>query len=372
MGAEVAARPEDLGDWIARHRRAGLALEGSSLAGPGDVVGRLTAMQAQDHGYARWSVAQRQAGSPEAAVVDAAFDQGLILRTHVLRPTWHYVSPSDLPWLLRLSGPRVDAANARWYRQLGVEGPTLARSNDVIREAVAGGPRTRKELAAVLEDRGISSGAEMLSPLLMHAELTSVICSGPRRGNQHTYAAFEHRVAAERGPDGEEALAELAWRYFSTRGPATVADFSWWSGLNPGDARRALGMVQTRLSSRESQDRTYWFLDRGPRPALDGGVDLVQCYDEVILSYRQSRDVLRTAEAAFAVPGDIEGFRHVVLLGGRLLGHWRARPDRASVRIETRIAGRPDRGAQLALAGAVERYRRFADRSATRRDVWRS
>jgi hypothetical protein len=353
---------EDVHDWIARHRLAGLALRGNNLSSPGDVVGRLTAMQAQDHGYARWSVAQRQAGSPQAAAVDAAFDQGLILRTHVLRPTWHHVTPGDLPWLLRLSGPRVDAGNARWYRQLRLEGSTLRRSNEVIRDAVAGGPRTRRELATVLEGHGVSSGADQLSPLLMHAELTSVICSGPRRGNQHTYAAFEHRVAAESGPDGEEALAELAWRYFSTRGPATVTDLSWWAGLGLRDARRALSMVRTRLSSREIDDRTYWFVDHGTLPAGDGRVDLVQCFDEVILSYRQSRDVLQTAEAAFAVPGDIEGFRHVVLLGGRLLGHWRARPDGGSVRIETRMAAEPDRKVRLALAAAIERYHRFGDR----------
>ncbi|MBO0713633.1 MAG: AlkZ family DNA glycosylase [Acidimicrobiales bacterium] len=353
---------EDPRDWVARHRLFGLALRGSGLSAPEDVVGRLTAMQAQDHGYGRWSVAQRQAGPPQAAPVDAAFDRGSILRTHLLRPTWHYVTPGDLSWLVRLSGPRVDAANARWYRQLGFEDRTLARSNDVIGDAVAGGPRTRKELAAVLERRGVSSGPERLSPLLMHAELTSVICSGPRRGNEHTYAAFEQRVGPDRGPDGEEALAELAWRYFSTRGPATVADFSWWAGLGAGDARRALAMVQARLSSRESDDRTYWLVDHGPLAAVDEGVDLVQCYDEVIISYRQSRDVLQTAEAGFAVPGDIDGFRHVVLLGGRLLGHWRARPERASVRIETRIAGEPDGQAPLALAGAVERYRHFEER----------
>lgn len=349
--------------WIARHRLTGLALRDSSLSDPGDVVGRLTAMQAQDHGYARWSVAQRQTGSPQAGAVDAAFDEGLILRTHVLRPTWHYVTPSDLSWLMRLSGPRVDAAGARRYRQLGLDARTLGRSNEIIRDAVAGGPRTRKELAAGLEGRGISSGAERLSALLMHAELTSVICSGPMRGNQHTYAAFEDRVGVESGPDGEEALAELAWRYFSTRGPATVADFSWWSGLGPGDARRGLTMAETRLSSCEDDDRRYWFVDHGARPAVDRGVDLVQCYDELIISYRQSRDVLQTAGVAFAVPGDIDGFRHVVLLGGRLLGHWRAQRSGTSVRIETRIAPRPDRKAALALAGAIERYHQFGGRS---------
>jgi hypothetical protein len=199
--------------------------------------------------------------------------------------------------------------------------------------------------------------------MLMHAELTAVICSGPMRGKQHTHAAFDNRVTDAPGPEGEEALAELAWRYFSTRGPATHADFSWWSGLSAGDARHALTLAQSRLSSRQLDDRTYWFLDRGTPPVADRGVDLVQCFDELIISYRQSRDVLQTAEAAFAVPGDLDGFRHVVLLGGRLLGHWRAHPFGSGVRIETRTPGRLDKRAQVALSRAIERYGLFAGRS---------
>ena len=352
----------DSRDWIARSRLSGLGLRVATQATPGEVVGRLTAMQAQDYGYARWSVAQRQTEPAEAATIDAAFDEGRILRTHVLRPTWHYVVPGDLRWLVSLSGPCVEAANGRRYKDLGLDAHTLGRSNEVIGQAVSDRARTRRELALALEERQVST-AGRLSELLMHAELTAVICSGPMRGKQHTYAAFDGRVADERGPEGDEALAELTWRYFSTRGPATLADFSWWSGLGAGHARQGLALARSRLSSRRLDDRTYWFLDRGTPAAADRGVDLVQCFDELIISYRQSRDVLQTAEAAFAVPGDLDGFRHVVLLGGRLLGHWRAHPSGAGVRIETRTPGRLDKRVQLALSRAIERYRLFVGRS---------
>jgi hypothetical protein len=323
------------------------------------VVGHLTAMQAQEHTYARWSVAQRTKGTPAASAIDRAFDEGRFLRTHLLRPTWHYVAATDLRWLMSLSGPRVDAANARRHQDLGLDTKTLHRSNDVIAQAVATGARTRRELAAILREHRISVEGQRIAYMLMHAELMAVICSGPMRGTQHTYAAFDQRVPADEGFEGDEALAVLAWRYFSTRGPATLNDFSWWSGLNVPEARRGLAMVQSRLESHEVDSRTYWFSDQRP-PRSKQRIDLVQCYDELIISYRQSRDVLQTTSATFAVPGHLDGFQHVLLQDGRLLGHWRARTDPRGVQIETRTSRLLDAKEMSALASAIERYRRFA------------
>jgi hypothetical protein len=236
---------------------------------------------------------------------------------------------------------------------------SLNRSNEVISRAVAAGARTRRELAAILQEHRISAEGQRITYMLMHAELTAVICSGPIRGTQHTYAAFDQRVPADKGFEGDEALAELAWRYFSTRGPATLNDFSWWSGLNVPEARRGLAMIQSRLESHEADSRTYWFSDRHPRRSRQR-IDLVQCYDELIISYRQSRDVLRTTSATFAVPGHLDGFQHVLLHDGRLLGHWRARTDPEGLQIETRTSSPLDDEEMRALASAIDRYRRFA------------
>jgi hypothetical protein len=292
-------------------------------------------------------------------VIDQAFDEGSFLRTHVLRPTWHYVAATDLRWLIRLSGPRVDAGNARMYARLGLDATTLARSNYVIAEAVAAAPRTRAELAAILDARGLAAAALRCTLMVMHAELTAVICSGPMRGKQHTYAAFDRRVPAEPGPDGDEALAELAWRYFSTRGPATVRDFAWWSGISAGDARRGLAMVRPRLAAREEDGLSYLFAEQSLPSSLPSQIDLVQCYDEVIISYSQTRGVLNSPLANFPVPGDVDGYRHVLLMGGRLLGHWRARLSRGGAEVQTRTPESLDGEQQGELTRAVEGYRRF-------------
>lgn len=355
-----ASSAVDAAEWIARRRMRALGLWGPCLPTPGDVVAHLTAIQAQEHALACWSVAQRTSSSPVTSVLDAAFDEGRILRTHVLRPTWHFVAPVHLRWLLGLSGPRVDAGNARRYRELGLDPRTLARAKDVIAEAVLAGPRTRRELADVLERHRISAAGQRIAYIVMHAELTAVICSGPMRGRQHTYAAFDQRVPPGSGPQGDEALAELACRYFATRGPATLNDLVWWSGLNTADARRGLDMVSPAMSARVIGERTYWFTDHGDARA-DPRIDLVQCYDEAITSYRQTRDVLQTQSVRFAVPRHIDGFTHVLLLDGRLLGHWRAVHSRNATRVDTRIDKSLDREQRDALADAIDRYRRYSE-----------
>ncbi len=291
-------------DRVIEGRLHGLLLRGRGMATPAEVVGHLTAVQAQDHPYARWSVAQRLAGPPTAKVVDAAFDEGLFVRTHVLRPTWHYVAATDLGWLMRVSGPRVDAGCARQFALLGLDDRTLGQSNEVIAHSVRAGPRTRRELVTDLEEHGISTAGLRTTHILLHAELTSVVCSGPKQGKQHTYAAFDQRAGVRQGPEGEEALGELAWRYFSTRGPATALDFSWWAGLKRADARAGLEVVRSRLAAREVDGRTYWFAERDV-PRLPGSrtrkprVDLLQCFDEMVVSYGESRQLMQTEYTRF-------------------------------------------------------------------------
>jgi hypothetical protein len=335
----------------------GLGLWRSPGREPADVVGHLVAMQAQEHGYGRWSVGQR-CGAP-ASVVDAAFDAGRILRTHVLRPTWHYATPADLRWLLALTGRRIDAANRRRYEELELDARTRRRATDVIAQTVAKGPATRRDLAQALERRRISTEGQRIAHLLLHAELHMVVCSGPMQGAQHTYVPFDDRVPPGSTPSDDEAAAELARRWFTTRGPASLRDFGWWSRLPAAVARAALESVRDELSSFAADGRTYWFgeparVPKGPR------VDLVQCFDESIISYTETRDVLATPTVSFPVPLHVDGFTHVVLCDGRLLGHWRVHRGAGGATVETRLARPVDDRERAALDAAVARYEEFA------------
>jgi len=183
------------------------------LATPAEIVTWLGAVQAQEYAGAKWALGLRLPNATDE-VLERAFAEGTILRTHVLRPTWHFVTPADIRWLLDLSAPRVTAANAHMYRQLELDPALFARSHAVMAGALQGGRYlTRAEIGSALARSGIAADGLRLVYLLMRAELDAVVCSGPRRGNQVTYALLEERATPARRLPREEALAELTQRY---------------------------------------------------------------------------------------------------------------------------------------------------------------
>ena len=230
----MAATPTEL--LTARLRNQQLIA--STRRKPAQVVSWLCAMQAQDYPAAKWAIGLARARHARTRDVEQAFNDGLILRTHVLRPTWHFVAPEDIRWLLALSAPRIHATNAYYYRQAGLDAKTFAKSCAMIHRALEGGKTlTRAELAMHLKRAKVPADGLKLAYLMMHAELEGVICSGPRRGKQFTYALLDERAPATKPKTRDEALAELAKRYFASHGPATVRDFAWWSGLTTKDAQ---------------------------------------------------------------------------------------------------------------------------------------
>jgi hypothetical protein len=270
-------------------------------------------------------------GPVSATDIDDAFDRGELIRTHVLRPTWHYVSPDDLRWLVRFSGPRVAARHARYWSQFGLDARKLAVSTDVIAAAVEDGPCTRPELGARLGRPTGPVAAPELAAMVLHAELHLAICSGPMKDRQHTYAAFDQRARGD-GPVGDDALELLARRYFTTRGPATVRDFAWWAGLPMADARRGLNLAAVDLQFHDQGGRHYAYAGEAEREA-EPALNLIQCYDEAVVSYRESRDILKTSRVSFEPLHRVDGFIHLILRDGQLLGHWRATPGARSIEV---------------------------------------
>lgn len=345
---------------VVRRRLADQRLAGEPFVAVQDAVRWLGAVQAQEFAEAKWSLAERTRDRTDADV-EAAFARGDIIRTHVLRPTWHFVAREDLRWLLRLSRPRVHALNRYWYRKFELAPDVLARGHDVLARTLAGGePRTRRQLARELAGAGIDAGGLRLGYLLMHAELEELICSGPRRGNQHTYALLDERVPGSSldGRSREEALAELALRYFRSHGPATIRDFTAWSSLTVSDGRSALERVGPGLEAEEDHSGRRWYAAPSrSQEALRSaqGAFLVPMYDETIVAYQDLRVVLAHQPPR---PGLLE---RPIVIDGRTHGSWKRTLTARSVTITATLFGPLAAPETDALGETVERFGRFLD-----------
>jgi len=347
---------------VARLRMHNGHLTGARCPTVTDVVRSFGAVQAQDFAGAKWGVAQRATAGLDRDV-ERAFERGEILRTHVLRPTWHFVVPADLRWLLALSAPRVKQAMATYDRKLNLDERTYARSNHALAKALAGGNHlTRSELARALAKIKIDALGHRLGHLMMRAELDAVICSGPRRGKQMTYALVSERCPPAPALDRDEALGALAGRYIASHGPAVVHDFAWWSGLTITDAKRGLELARPKLRSQLVNDRTYWFTE--PPPAARGQqpiIHLLPNYDEYMVAY-EHRSVAPDASVAATLGGRNNLlFTNLVVLNGQPIGSWRRTVDRIAVTVTATLATAIDRPAQRALAAAVDRFGAFLE-----------
>ncbi|MFO7167130.1 MAG: winged helix DNA-binding domain-containing protein [Chloroflexota bacterium] len=322
---------------------------------PQEVVAWLGAVQAQEYEDAKWALGIRMRHATDDQIERALAD-GTILRTHVMRPTWHYVTPADIRWLLELTAPRVNAANASMYRQLELDEALFERSNAVIAEALRGGRTcTRAELGAALERAGIVARGVRLAHIVQRAELDAVVCSGPRRGKQITYALLEERAPHARRLPREEALAELTRRYYTGHGPATVHDFAWWSGLTMADARAGLALVASELDHTTIDGQTYYFPASMPPAPETESAFLLPPYDELVIAFSPHGG---SRAAGQVIPQNVI-FDSLVIVGDRFVGSWRRTFARGTTVITVAPFAPLTPAQEAAIAAAVEQYGEF-------------
>jgi hypothetical protein len=335
-------------------------LSQAGLVRPEQVVSWLGAVQAQDYAAAKWAVGLRlQDGLDDT--VEQAFAEGRILRTHMLRPTWHFVMPEDIRWILELTSPRVQSRNAPWYRRLELDKAIFKRSEAAMAKALRGGKHlTRAELAGVLKKAGISGVELRFTYLLMHAELEGLICSGARRGKQFTHALLEERAPAAKSMQPDEALAELAHRYFTGHGPAALRDFTWWSSLAMADAKRGMEMVASEFASAQVDGQSYWFREpQGPakRASLDAW--LLPNFDEYIVGYTERGAVFDPLHDEGLIPRNSMLSHHTIVLDGQVVGTWKRSLGKDSVVVELSPFEPLARAESMAVKRAAARYAAF-------------
>jgi hypothetical protein len=315
---------------IAHARLRNSRLVGPKLATPEEVVGWFGAVQSQDAPGALWGLAQRMASDDRPTLKTAAsvMDAGRIVRVHALRPTWHFLVPSELRWIQALTSSRVHRVAATMYRRLGLGADEFRRAEAAMIAALRGGrAMTRDELAAAVQPTGIDlTDSLVITHLAMHAELEAVICNGPRRGKQSSYMLVDERVPPVSSLTTADALRELTIRYFASHGPALVHDMAWWSGLTVGSVREGIALAGPALDARRVEGKEYVAAvggfdpehGRQPEPHLL----LLPNYDEYLGSYSDYTPIFDASLPRPRNVGDVLG-SHLVIRDGLVVGGWR-------------------------------------------------
>lgn len=348
---------------IAKRRLVGQGLSTVRFKDPAEVVSHLGAVQAQDYAGAKWALGQLLEEFTDSDL-DSVFNNGSILRTHLLRPTWHFVTPKDIRWMLKLTAARVHAVNAYMYRKAEVDASLIKRTNAIIIKTLRDGNHcTRTEIASALEQDGISTKTEFrLSYIMMHAELDGIICSGPRKGKQFTYALLEEHVPPVKALKRDEALAELVRRYFKTRGPASLQDFCVWSGLTMADAKEGIAMVKSEFASVEVNEQTYWFDDS---ISLSKKTVSLACllpnYDEYFIGFKDRSAIAEFSRAANLTADDPALLSNIIILNGQIVGGWKRTLTKNEVQIETSLITTLSQADKEHIQQAANRFGKFIE-----------
>ncbi len=324
-----------------------------------DIVSWMGAMQAQDFNMVKWAIGVRLPKSTEKSV-ELAIDNGEIIRTHLLRPTWHLVSCDDIHWMLDLTAPRIKASMKSRDKVLELTPAIYKKSSEVFEKALTGGKHlTREALLTELKKANIATDNNRASHILFGAELDGIICSGKTSSSKHTYALLTEWCPKTKPLDREVALGKLAHRYFTSHSPATLQDFAWWSGLSLTESRQALGIVKSNFVSEIIESQTYWFSQSFSIPeTYQSDVHLLPAYDEFLISYTDRSASLPFENNSKAV--SMNGiFFPVIIVNGQVAGVWKRTLKKDQVTLETTYFKTPDKSVKKGVEEAFLKYAHF-------------
>lgn len=326
---------------------------------PADVVRWFGAVQAQDFPGSLYGIGLRVARANER-FIEEAVQAGSILRTWPMRGTIHFVPPEDALWMIKLLAGRQNVRAQNQYRKSGLTPAIFRRAAGVLEKSLRDGAQlTRGEIYRSLDAAGIpTTGTDRGFYILAYWAQAGLICLGPRRGKQQTIVLLEEWAPKPRTLSGDEALAELASRYFISHGPATIQDFAWWTGLTMGEARTGLQAVQSKIPAQTIDGRTYWGGPTSKLPQVPGpNVYLLPPYDEFTVAY--------TDRSAFVDPAVARkagyGIGPTIIIDGRMAGTWKRTRAADSVTIEFDLLEQLGRKQHAALIRAAQRYADFVD-----------
>lgn len=348
---------------ITRIRLWNQQIESTNLHTVKDLVGWMGAMQAQDYAMAKWAIGIRLPGITDAAV-EQAIHNGDILRTHVLRPTWHFVRPEDIRWMLEISAPQIKTSMQSRDRELGLDDALYKKTNRALEKMLAGQKHlTREEILTGLKKVKLVSDTSQAWHVIVRAEIAGILCSGMPDNKNQTYALLDERIPAQHKVDRDEALCRLAQLYFNSHGPATTKDFAWWSGLSAAAVRTATETLPSSFIAATIGTETYWLPDSTTLPvAPKNSVYLLPAFDEYLISYKDRTAAIKLTDQARAFTSN-GIFRPVIVVNGEVTGTWRRTFKKDKALIQPDFLKPPTKAVAQQLHKAAESYGRFYDKT---------
>jgi hypothetical protein len=301
-------------------------LAAHELKKPKDVVSWMGAMQAQAYPMAKWAIGLRLPGSTDS-MIEQAVNEGEIIRTHILRPTWHFVSSNDIHWMLELTAPRIKPVLLGYCKSSGDDEALLNKMLPLIEKILTKEPHlTRQEIGERLKAEGADTDNRRLNHIMVWAELEGVVCNGKVKGSKQTYCLLQEKAPKTFSLTKDEALERLARNYFSSHGPATLKDFVWWSGLLTSDARKGIESIKHDFTGEMIGTETYWFRNDIPSLPEDTAPSalLLPAFDEYLVGYRERSTILK-AEHTRTVITKTGIFSPILTLNGEIIGTWKNR-----------------------------------------------
>jgi len=327
-----------------------------------ELVGYMGAMQAQDFAMAKWAIGKRLQLFDDSEV-ERAIDQGEVIRTHLMRPTWHLVAAEDIYWMLELTAPQVKSTTRSYDQKLELTEALFAKSRKLIIASLKDGNHlTRDELMAIHKKAGIATDLNRPQHIMLRSELDGIVCNGAIKGNKHTYALLSERVPKNQNMTRDEALHKIAWKYFSSHGPTTLKDFIWWSGLHVGDARNVLEMVKANFLAEKVGDETYYLSNSINHHAeLKNPVHLLPAFDEFLISYRDRSASLPQENFIRAVSSN-GIFRPIIIFDGKVIGLWSRKTRNGKISLTTELFTPQSPFVKRAIEKEAEAFGRFLNK----------
>lgn len=344
---------------ISKVRLFSQRIDSQEFKSANDVVRWMGAVQSQDYSMAKWAIGVRLK-NPRESEIESSIDKGEIIRTHLLRPTWHFVSPRDIYWMLHLSSSKIRSSAKARHKQLELTGPIIKKAEQILEKSLFKEKSlTRDEISEEFHKSKIKTDENRLSHIMLCAELDEVVCSGPTKKNKLTYSLLAERVPHRIELSREESIAELTRRYFLSRFPATLNDFAWWSNLSLTEARAGMDSVKTDFMAETIDSVKYWIpesysIKSFKRPS----VQILPAFDEFLISYKDRSSSLSLIHNKKTI-SDNGIFRPPIVENGQVAGLWKRTIWKNKVIIETSYFTPQDPSIRILIEKNIMKYGQF-------------